>query len=387
MYWIDPVRGRRRRALARDKAIRLAHQAQQGWEKALRDLSNRRKGLAAVAISRIPFRSDRPMDAILEARVRSRLGRLVSHPHAIDVSARGGAVTIAGDVLTSEAPALLRGIPRVAGVSKIKDELHRHDTAEGFPALQGGHKPRPQFELLQQNWSPATRLLTGAAGGALAIYGLWKGGIAGAVAGVAGVGLLARSTANRDLNALLGAQPGRAAFCIHKTVHIAAAVETVYDFWSNYENFPRFMPHLREVRETGPGRSHWIASGPAGMTAEWDAEITELVPKALLAWKSASGSPVEMEGRVRFEPEGENATRLSIQLSYHPPAGAAGHALAMLFGADPKQAMDDDLVRLKSLLEAGKTRAHGEIVHRGNLPASMKPLVSAVIAPRSPFIH
>lgn len=387
MYLIDPGRGRRRRALARDKAIRLAHQGQRGLEKALRDLANRRKGMAAAAISRIPFRSEQPADSIVEARVRSRLGRLVSHPHAIDASSHGGIVTMSGDILTGEAGPLLRGVSGVAGVLKINDLLHRHDSPEGLPALQGGRKPQPQFELLQENWSPATRLVTAGAGAALAAYGLWKGGIAGALAGVAGAGLLTRSATNRDLNDLLGAQPGHRGFCIHKTVHIAAPVDAVYDFWSNYENFPHFMTHLREVRETSPGCSHWVARGPAGITAEWDAEITELVPKELLAWKSVAGSPMEMEGRIRFEPDGENGTRLSIQLSYQPPAGAAGHVLAILFGADPKQAMDDDLVRLKSLLEAGKTRARGEVIPRSSLPSGAKPLVSAVVARRSPFIH
>lgn len=384
MYWIDPVRGKRRRALARDKAMRLANQTRRGWEKALRDLANRRKGLAAVAASRIPFRSRRAPDYILEARVRSLLGRLVSHPHAIDVLARGGEITVSGDILSSEAGRLLRGVSGVAGVSKVTDALRRHDNPERLPSLQGGRKRQPQFELLQENWSPATRLITAAAGGALAIYGLWKGGIAGGAAGVAGVGLLARSTTNRDLNHLLGVQPGHPGFSIHKTVHVAAPVETVYEFWSNYENFPRFMPHLREVRETGPGHSHWIARGPAGVTAEWDAEITELVPKEVLAWRTMPGSAIDMKGRIRFEPEGDNNTRLSIQVSYQPPAGAAGHVMAMLFGADPKQAMDEDLVRLKSLLEGGKTRAHGEVIARSNLPLPPKPLI---MAPPSPFIH
>jgi uncharacterized membrane protein len=52
-----------------------------------------------------------------------------------------------------------------------------------------------------------------------------------------------------------------------------------------------------------------------------------------------------------------------VQLSYNPPAGALGHAVASLFGADPKRAMDEDMVRLKSLLEEGKTRADGEAVN------------------------
>lgn len=388
MYFIDPGRGRRRRALMRDQGIRLAHRARRGFNKAVRDLANRRRGLAAVAISRIPFRSEQSADYIIEARVRSRLGRLVSHPHAVDVSVHQGICVLSGDVLSSEAGSLLHGVSGVPGVSSVRDQLNVHEGAGDFPALQGGtRKPRPQFELLQENWTPAARLLTGGAGTALAIYGLWKGGIAGAVAGVAGAGLLTRSLTNMDFRDLVSTQAGGRRMDIQKTIHIAAPVEAVYEFWSNYENFPRFMPHLKEVRETGPGRSHWVASGPPGIAREWDAEITELAPKELIVWRTAAGSPIEMEGRVRFEPDGDNGTRLSIQVSYQPVGGGAGYLLARLFGTDPKHAMNDDLVRLKSLLEVGKTRNHGEVITRGNLPSGSKPLVVAVMAHRSGYVH
>jgi uncharacterized membrane protein len=190
-----------------------------------------------------------------------------------------------------------------------------------------------------------------------------------------------------ELNQLLGTQPNRHCIDVRKTVNIAAPIERVYEFWSNYENFPRFMPHLKEVRETSPGRSHWVASGPGGVTAEWDAEITEVIPKELVAWRSLPGSAVENEGSVRFDPNEDGGTRLTIQLSYQPPAGAAGHIFAKLFGSDPKHAMDDDLVRLKSLLEVGKTRAHGEIIMQSKLPAAGRTLVPAMITSRSKTIH
>ena len=56
-------------------------------------------------------------------------------------------------------------------------------------------------------------------------------------------------------------------------------------------------------------------------------------------------------------------------MTYNPPAGAIGHALAALFGADPKRTMDEDLARLKSLFEHGKTTAHGETVTRERITA------------------
>jgi len=123
------------------------------------------------------------------------------------------------------------------------------------------------------------------------------------------------------------------------------------------------MSHLKEVRPKN-GRSHWVAAGPAGISISWDAEITEQRPNQLLAWSSVPSSTIRTEGRVRFDTEPDGRTRVSIRMSYCPPAGVLGHAVACLFGADPKSEMDDDLVRLKSLLEVGKTRAHGVPVTR-----------------------
>jgi uncharacterized membrane protein len=73
---------------------------------------------------------------------------------------------------------------------------------------------------------------------------------------------------------------------------------------------------------------------------------------------------IRSEGTVRFEPGPNDCTRLDIHLAYSPPAGVIGHGLAKLFGGDPKSALDDDLGRLKSLLEVGKTRVHDRRVSR-----------------------
>jgi len=77
----------------------------------------------------------------------------------------------------------------------------------------------------------------------------------------------------------------------------------------------------------------------------------------VIAWRSVPGSMVEIAGQVRFQPLSNERTRVDVRLSYAPPAGAVGHAVAALFGADPKHAMDEDLLRLKSLLEEGRTTA------------------------------
>ena len=82
---------------------------------------------------------------------------------------------------------------------------------------------------------------------------------------------------------------------------------------------------------------------------------------------SEPGSTVYNSGSIRFEPAGADATRVTIHMTYLPPGGALGHFAAKLFGADPKAALDDDLVRLKSLLEAGRASAPGKRATREEL--------------------
>jgi uncharacterized membrane protein len=113
------------------------------------------------------------------------------------------------------------------------------------------------------------------------------------------------------------------------------------------------MSHIRDVRKIDGAMSHWVATGPLGTSVEWDARITEDIPNDLIAWKSVRGASVGSAGRVRFVPTSEG-TRLDIHLMYNPPAGALGHVVASFFGADPRHAMNDDLLRLKTLLEQGK---------------------------------
>jgi uncharacterized membrane protein len=149
---------------------------------------------------------------------------------------------------------------------------------------------------------------------------------------------------------------------VEKTIKVAAPVDQVWELWSNFENFPRFMAHLHEVRKVDEGRSHWVAAGPAGVPVEWDAVVTDWVPNQFIGWTTSEGSPIEMIGQVRLRPASKAETEIDVQLAYNPPAGAAGHALASILGADPQRAMDDDLLRLKSLLENEKTSKAGETV-------------------------
>jgi uncharacterized membrane protein len=190
------------------------------------------------------------------------------------------------------------------------------------------------------------------AGAALALYGLLRRGALGAVFRTIGTGLLVGS-AGRGPVAAAGFSPmdRRRAVDIQKTLHIEAPLEQVYAFWSNYENFPLFMSHVREVEDLGGGRSHWRVSGPGGVPIEWYARLTQQSPNEVIAWRSESGSMLENAGVIRFNSSGRG-TRVDLRFCYHPPAGGAGQAVAELLGSDPRAKLNEDLGRMKALLEA-----------------------------------
>src|SRR6185437_6939960 len=108
MFMLDPSRGKRRRGLVRDKALAAARGVYRGMGKTARDLEHRAYGLAAETKSKI--KHEAIIDDVLIARIRSKLGRLVSHPHEIEVSASGGVARLSGRVHLKEVVELLEGV-------------------------------------------------------------------------------------------------------------------------------------------------------------------------------------------------------------------------------------------------------------------------------------
>lgn len=351
MYLFDPDRGRRRRALLRDQVVSAASHLDDTIETIAHDLAHRAQGLMAEA--RSAMAEEQVSDEVLVNRVRAKMGRVVSHPGAVEVTAVQGRVILSGVVLEYEHEDLLRAARAVEGVREAEDRLEVHKTADGVSALQGGH-PRPgeRFELMQENWSPATRALVGAAGSALGLYALKSRNLIGLIAGAAGTAMFLRSATNMPLRRLAG-MTGRRAIDIQKTINVDAPLERVFDTLTHYENFPQFMTNVREVKVREDGSSHWRVAGPGGISVEWEAVTTKREENRLLAWRTVPGAIVEHVGMIHFE-RVNGGTRLDIKMSYNPPAGALGHVVAKLFGADPKTKLDEDLLRMKTFLETGK---------------------------------
>ena len=203
MYILDPDRGRRRRALARDQFVSAGRRLPDAVGATARDLSNRTRGIAAEVGSMLSSEEE-VSDEVLVARVRSKLGRVVSHPHAVGVTVEQGRVTLSGPILADEVDDLLSCVSRVRGVADVENRLEVHEEAGNVSALQGGRRRLDRFEFFQENWSPTARLLAGLAGVTLAAVGLSRRDPVSLALGVAGVGLLACGVTNTELTRLIG---------------------------------------------------------------------------------------------------------------------------------------------------------------------------------------
>jgi uncharacterized membrane protein len=362
MYFWDPDYGRRRRSLVRDRMTATVNRLEDGLQKAGEDLRNRGRGMALDVRSAFD-RNAETSDWLLEERARAKLGRYVTHPGSVHIRAEEGRLILSGPILEREVNRLMSALQSMRGVKGIDNRLEVHATPGNVPGLQGNPQPRePRIEFLQENWSPGVRLIGGVGGGAVALAGLRRGGLTGITMAMVGLGAALRGITNAPMRRIVGMGAGRRAVDVQKDINIDASPASVYEFWSNFQNFPRFMEHVNEVRDLGNDRSHWKVAGPAGTEVEWDAVVTKREPNRLLAWKSQENQAVESAGIVRFEPNAQGGTRVTVRMSYNPPAGVIGHAVASLMGVDPKRAMDEDLLRLKSLIEHGKTTAGGEQV-------------------------
>jgi hypothetical protein len=196
MFLLDPDMGTRRRAILRDKLMSFTRLAAWAADKTSRDLKNRIYGTVVSTRSRF---TDTPVsDDVLVERVRSQLGRAISHPHAIHVTAKDGEVTLSGEILSEEISDLNRSVPLVKGVKHIDNRLTTYKRPEEISTLQGGRtRHGKRYILLESNWPPAVRLIAGGSGAIVAGVGLKQGGIIGLLAGAFGTGLLVAAVTNK----------------------------------------------------------------------------------------------------------------------------------------------------------------------------------------------
>lgn len=134
MYFLDPARGRRRRARVRDQATSALNTAERELRDRGADVRNRARGAVAELRN---VGDDHPTNDQLEARVRAELGHHVERARAIEVIADEGKVTLRGPVLRDELDDVLSTTRGVRGVERVENQLEVHATPDDVPALQG----------------------------------------------------------------------------------------------------------------------------------------------------------------------------------------------------------------------------------------------------------
>ncbi len=132
---------------------------------------------------------------------------------------------------------------------------------------------------------------------------------------------------------------------VQQSIEVNVPIRTAYDQWTQFEDFPKFMEGVEEVRQVTDTRTHWVTK-IAGMDREFDAEITEQVPDKRIAWRAVDGP--DQGGVVMFEPVDSGTTRVTVEMDFAPEglAEKAGDALGVV-----DRRVKGDLERFKDFIE------------------------------------
>ena len=132
---------------------------------------------------------------------------------------------------------------------------------------------------------------------------------------------------------------------IEKSISVDCPLQTVYNQWTQFEEFPRFMGGVKHVTQLDDKRLHWEAE-IGGKQKEWNARITEQIPDHRIAWESEAGE--NTSGIVAFQSEGPNRTRINLEMFYDPKGliESAGDSLGMV-----SRRVENDLERFKQFIE------------------------------------
>ena len=132
---------------------------------------------------------------------------------------------------------------------------------------------------------------------------------------------------------------------VNESIEVEVPVSTAYNQWTQFEEFPQFMDGVESVRQLDDTHLHWVAEF-GGERHEWDAEITEQKPDRVVAWRARDGKYTS--GRIKFEPLGDNRTRLDVEMVWEPEG--LKEELGSALGSDSRR-VKGDLERFKELIE------------------------------------
>jgi uncharacterized membrane protein len=133
---------------------------------------------------------------------------------------------------------------------------------------------------------------------------------------------------------------------IEESIEVEVPVETAYNQWTQFEEFPTFMEGIEQVQQVDDTHLRWVAE-VGGKREEWDAEITEQHPDERVAWKATSGRG--NAGVVTFHRIDDSQTKVMVQMDWEPEG--ATEQLGATLGMDGRR-VQGDLKRFKELIES-----------------------------------
>jgi uncharacterized membrane protein len=148
---------------------------------------------------------------------------------------------------------------------------------------------------------------------------------------------------------------------VSKSIEVNVPVSTAYNQWTQFEEFPRFMEGVKQVRQLDDKTLEWTAE-IGGQEETWTAEITEQSPDQRIAWHAVGGK--NNAGVVDFHHIDDGTTQVTLQMEWQPE-GAIQNAGAAI-GADDRQ-IEGDLERFKEYIESrgSETGAWRGEINRG----------------------
>jgi uncharacterized membrane protein len=141
---------------------------------------------------------------------------------------------------------------------------------------------------------------------------------------------------------------------VGRSVTINKPVGELFAYFRDFANLPAFMENVERIDVLDDKRSHWVVKGPAKLTYEWDALVTDEAQDRYIAWASQPGADVDNSGRVDFRDAGARGTVVTATIMYDPPGGVVGKLIAKMFQREPAIQARRDLRRFKQLMETGE---------------------------------
>jgi len=136
------------------------------------------------------------------------------------------------------------------------------------------------------------------------------------------------------------------------SVVVDQPVPEVFDFFHDFENFPRVVRGLSRVVDHQDGRSHWEAYTLAGQVIEWDVVVTKYVPNTVIGWESTPNSPVDVRAQLRFTPVSATRTRIEVEVYFAPAATGLADAIRSFIAVANERRLKAELDHLRFYLES-----------------------------------